>query len=117
MKYKTPHTISKKDLVFKFLLFCLKQLFEIHGFIIDVIFTFSSFSHEVTALHTWFSFPVNSMTTPLLQGPAEGLLECGWQGNNKGVIIYGFNLNISPNMSCGVLECDVMFQNYMLMIL
>ena len=28
------------------------------------------------------------------------------------------NLNISPKMSCGVLECDtVMLQNYMLMIL
>ena len=35
-----------------------------------------------------------------------------------GVIIYSFNLNISPNKSYGVLECDiVMLQNYMLMIL
>ena len=35
-----------------------------------------------------------------------------------GVIISGFNLNISPKMSYGVLECDiVMSQNYMLMIL
>ena len=35
-----------------------------------------------------------------------------------GVIIYGFNLGISPKMSHGVLECDtVMVQNYMLMIL
>ena len=35
-----------------------------------------------------------------------------------GVIIYGFNLNISPKVSCGVLECDiVMLQNYILMIL
>ena len=34
-----------------------------------------------------------------------------------GVIIYGFSLNISPKMSCGVLECDiVMLQNYMLML-
>ena len=32
-----------------------------------------------------------------------------------GVIIYSFNLNISPKMSHGVLECDtVMLQNYML---
>ena len=39
-------------------------------------------------------------------------------GNNTGVIIYSFNLNISPKMSCGVLECDVVtLQNYMLMIL
>ena len=46
------------------------------------------------------------------------LPESGWQGNNTGVIIYSFNLNISPKMSYGVLECDiVMLQNYMLMIL
>ena len=24
-----------------------------------------------------------------------------------GVITYSFNLNISPKMSCGVLECDI----------
>ena len=35
-----------------------------------------------------------------------------------GVVIYSFNLNISPKMSCGVLECDiVLLQNYMLMVL
>ena len=35
-----------------------------------------------------------------------------------GVIIYGFNLNISPKMSNSVLECDiVMLENYKLMIL
>ena len=35
-----------------------------------------------------------------------------------GVIIYSFNLNISPKISYGVLECDfVILQNYMLMIL
>ena len=34
-----------------------------------------------------------------------------------GVIIYSFKLNISPKMSHGVLECDiVMLPNYMLMI-
>ena len=34
-----------------------------------------------------------------------------------GVIIYSFNLNISPKMSQGVLECDsVVLQNYMVMI-
>ena len=33
------------------------------------------------------------------------------------VIIYGFNVNISPKMSDGVLEYDiVMLQNYVLMI-
>ena len=41
----------------------------------------------------------------------------GRQGKNMGVIIYSFNLNISPKVLYGVLECDiVMFQNYMLMI-
>ena len=35
-----------------------------------------------------------------------------------GVIIYSFNLNISPKMSWGVLECDIgMLQNYIVMIL
>ena len=35
-----------------------------------------------------------------------------------GVIIYSFNLNISPKISYDVLECNVvMLQNYMLMIL
>ena len=35
-----------------------------------------------------------------------------------GVIIYSFNLEISPKISYGVLECGiVMLQNYMLMIL
>ena len=34
-----------------------------------------------------------------------------------GVIIYSFNLNISPKMSYGELACDiVMLQNYMLVI-
>ena len=47
----------------------------------------------------------------------QGLLECGWQSNNMGIIIYSFNENISSEMSYGVLECDiVMLQNYMLMI-
>ena len=32
-----------------------------------------------------------------------------------GVIIYSFNLNVSPKMSYGVLQCDtVMLQNYMI---
>ena len=35
-----------------------------------------------------------------------------------GVIIYSFNLNISPKVSNDVLECDIIrLQNYMLMIL
>ena len=37
--------------------------------------------------------------------------------DNMGVIIYNFNLNVSPKMY-SVLECDiVILQNYMLMIL
>ena len=36
-------------------------------------------------------------------------------GIDMGVIIHSLNLNISPNMSYGVLECDiVMLQNYTL---
>ena len=46
------------------------------------------------------------------------MLECGWQGHDMGVIICSFNLNISPKMSHGVLECDiVVLQNYMPMVL
>ena len=34
-----------------------------------------------------------------------------------GIIIYRFNLNVSPKMSYGVLECDiVILHNSMLMI-
>ena len=46
------------------------------------------------------------------------LLECGWQGNNMGVMIYSFNLDVSPKISYDVLECSIiMLQNYMLMII
>ena len=42
----------------------------------------------------------------------------GREGNNMGVISYGFNLIISHKISYGVLECDiVMLQNYILRIL
>ena len=34
-----------------------------------------------------------------------------------GVIIYSFNLNISPKMSYGVLECDIVMILMMLTIL
>ena len=35
-----------------------------------------------------------------------------------GVVVYSFNLNISPKMSCGVPECAIVtLQRYMLMIL
>ena len=35
-----------------------------------------------------------------------------------GVIIYGFNLSISAQLSCDVLECDdIVLQNYTLTIL
>ena len=38
--------------------------------------------------------------------------------NDKGLIIYSFILNILPQMSYGVLECDMgMLQNYTLMTL
>ena len=38
--------------------------------------------------------------------------------NDMDVIIYSFNLNISPKMSHGVLKCDsIMLKNYMFMIL
>ena len=48
----------------------------------------------------------------------ERLPECGWQDTDMGVIIYSFNLNISPKMSNGVFEYGtVMLQNDMLMIL
>ena len=37
---------------------------------------------------------------------------------NMGVIIYGFNLNISSKMSYGMLDCDIVkLENYLLMIL
>ena len=53
-----------------------------------------------------------------IQSLTEVSLECVWQGNNMGVVICSFHLNISPKMSYGVLESDiVMLQNYMLMIL
>lgn len=32
----------------------------------------------------------------------------GWEGDNVGVISYGFHCNMSPTMSHGVLECDSM---------
>ena len=39
-------------------------------------------------------------------------------GNDMGVINHSFNWNISPKMSYGVLDCDIVrLQNYMLMIL
>ena len=53
-----------------------------------------------------------------IQGLAEGLLECGWPGNDTGAITYSFNSNTSPKMSYGVLASDiVMLQNYVPMIL
>ena len=39
--------------------------------------------------------------------------ESGWQGHNMGATIYSFNLNISPTVSYGMLQCDIiMLQNY-----
>ena len=52
-----------------------------------------------------------------MPNPVYKRQECGWWGNNMGVIIYTFNLDISPKMSYGGLECNIiMLQNYMLMI-
>ena len=57
----------------------------------------------------------------LNQYTGSGRSKAAWVwlvGNNMGVIIYTFNLNISPNVSYSVLECDiVMSPNYILMIL
>ena len=45
---------------------------------------------------------------PYTQGPAEVRPACGWQGNS-----VGRNVSVSPTMSYGVLECDVVvLQNY-----
>ena len=47
----------------------------------------------------------------------DGLRERGWRGKNKGVTMYSFHLNISPNTSHGALGCDiVMWQDYTLTI-
>lgn len=44
----------------------------------------------------------------IAQGPAEvRLLACGWSGNNMGVIIYSFNVSISPKTPHGVLDCGI----------
>ena len=54
-----------------------------------------------------------------LQGPAEERLAWVWLvGWVKVSRELDSNVNISPKMAYGVLECDiVMLQNYMLMIL
>ena len=45
----------------------------------------------------------------------QGRPECGWEGNDVGAMTYSFHVNGSPEMSCAVLECDVvMLQNYIL---
>ena len=54
----------------------------------------------------------------VLNRKIQGLAEVWLVGNNMGAIIYSFNLNISPKVPYGVLECDaVVLQNYMLMLL
>ena len=48
----------------------------------------------------------------------EGLRECGGSGDDMGVVMYSFRLNISPEMSQGVLGCDsILLQNHMRVIL
>ena len=69
----------------------------------------------------WNSIP-KSYGTISLENTAcdrnDTLFKCSWHHNNIGVIIYGFNLNISPKMSYGVLECDiVLLQNYRLTLM
>lgn len=68
-----------------------------------------------------FDFPYNWLPLQCYLYTGSGRVRPAsvWlEGNNTGVIIYSFNLNISPKMSYTVLECDlVTFQNYMLMIL
>ena len=59
-------------------------------------------------------------STPLVNCPESGRSKAcsSVVGGNMGIIIYSFNLNISPKLSYGVLEYDiVMLQNYMLMLL
>ena len=50
-------------------------------------------------------------------GRSRASLSVAGKGNNTGVRIYSFNFNTSPQMSYGVLECGVTFQNYTPMIL
>ena len=51
-------------------------------------------------------------------GRSNACLSVVGRVNNMGAIMYSFNLNISPKMSHGVLECDtVMLQNDVLMVL
>ena len=55
-----------------------------------------------------------------MQGPGRNnaYLSVVGEGHNMGVIRCSFNLNISPTVSRGVLECDaVVVQNHMFTIL
>ena len=56
-----------------------------------------------------FAHTASSRRKAYLSGVGRGMI---------GVKIYNFNLNISPRMSCGMLECDiVLLQSEVLMIL
>ena len=53
-----------------------------------------------------------------MEGPAEVMPAQVWLVGYMNVLHeMDSNLNISPKMSYGVLECDIMLQNYMLMVL
>ena len=61
--------------------------------------------------------PQRTSSQPAPQAPRvrqkERPRQCGWWGNTMGVILCSFNLNISPKLSYGVLECDIItLQNY-----
>ena len=56
--------------------------------------------------------------TCYIQGLAAITPAWMWLVGYMGGVIYSLNLNISPKMSYGVFECDiVMLQNYMVIIL
>ena len=79
----------------------------------------TEFTHELywSVRHTLMTLKLHSAICKVTQGPAEVTPAWVWLvGNNMGVITYSFNLRISPKMSHGVLECDiVMLQNGILM--
>ena len=79
-------------------------------------FLHPSATSAVGGRHPWMT-ALGSLAALSPRYAWRGRLECGWEGHNMGVTIYSFNLNISPKMSNGVLECDtVVLQNHMLMI-
>ena len=68
-------------------------------------------------LSIWSSIILDAAVT--IQGPAEAWPARVWLAGYVNVVHeMDSNLSISPKMSCGVFECDmVMLQNHMLVIL